>query len=88
MRNSSVGMNIGARLNNDSGLWLKDDDGWRFQWLIPGLSSETNYTAYVIQDGTKMSGPIYFVTKSGEWFRDILHPIILMTCCQYRMHAP
>lgn len=68
MRDSKTDGSIAmdAKPSADNGLWLKDDsDGWRFQWLISGLSSQTNYTAYVIQDGTKLSGPINFVTKSG-----------------------
>jgi hypothetical protein len=46
--------------------WLRDQDGWRSQWLIGGLTPTTNYTAFVIQDSTKVSGPIYLVTKSGK----------------------
>jgi calcium channel MID1 len=45
--------------------WLKDQTGWRSQWFIEGLMPQTNYTAYIIQDGTKVSGPTYFMTKSG-----------------------
>lgn len=47
------------------GLWLKDEAGWRWQWLISGLQPQTNYTAYVVQNNTKVSQPINFVTKSG-----------------------
>ena len=46
--------------------WLRDQDGWRSQWLIGGLTPTTNYTAFVIQDSTKVSGPIYLVTKCGK----------------------
>jgi hypothetical protein len=49
--------------------WLRDQDGWRSQWLIGGLTSATNYTAFVIQDNTKVSGPIYLATKSGKFAR-------------------
>lgn len=49
----------------DNGLWLKDQDGWRWQWLVSGLQPQTNYTAYVVQNDTKVSQPINFVTKSG-----------------------
>jgi calcium channel MID1 len=48
-------------------LWLRDQTGWRSQWLIGGLNPATNYTAFVVQDSTKVSGPIYFLTKSGEY---------------------
>ncbi|KAI6001347.1 hypothetical protein EDD15DRAFT_2158590, partial [Pisolithus albus] len=37
---------------------------WRLQWFVEGFSPSTNYTAYVIQDRVKVSGPIYFLTKS------------------------
>lgn len=47
--------------------WLKDDGGWRQQWFLTGLTPSTNYTAYVIQEGTRVSGPIMFATKSGEY---------------------
>ncbi|KAF9005223.1 stretch-activated Ca2+-permeable channel component-domain-containing protein [Cyathus striatus] len=48
-------------------LWLKDADGWRSQWILGGLSPSTNYTVYVVQDSTKVSGPIYFATKSAAY---------------------
>ncbi|KAJ3932470.1 MAG: stretch-activated cation channel Mid1 [Lentinula lateritia] len=53
-----------GNIANES-LWLRDEDGWRTQWLMAGLSPQTNYTAYVIQDSQKLSGPMYFVTKSA-----------------------
>ncbi|KAI5981857.1 hypothetical protein EDD15DRAFT_2158798, partial [Pisolithus albus] len=37
---------------------------FRSQWFVEGLSPSTNYTAYAIQDRVKVSGPIYFLTKS------------------------
>jgi calcium channel MID1 len=55
--------NITGTIANQS-LWLRDEEGWRVQWLLEGLSPSTNYTAYAIQDGTKVAGPIYFATKS------------------------
>jgi len=48
-------------------LWARDVSGWRRQWLIDGLTPSTNYTAFVLQDTTQVSGPIYFATKSS-WF--------------------
>ncbi|KAJ3777791.1 stretch-activated cation channel Mid1 [Lentinula raphanica] len=53
-----------GNIANES-LWLRDEEGWRTQWIMAGLSPQTNYTAYVIQDSTKLSGPMYFVTKSA-----------------------
>lgn len=46
-------------------LWLRDAEGWRSEWLLGGLTPGTNYTAYTIEDDTKVSGPIYLSTKSG-----------------------
>lgn len=49
-------------------VWARDDGlGWRTQWVVEGLSPATNHTAYVLTNGTKVSGPIYFVTKSGKF---------------------
>ncbi|KAI0075020.1 hypothetical protein K474DRAFT_1460005 [Panus rudis PR-1116 ss-1] len=58
-----------TKLNAEAsdGLWLKDQSGWRWQWLFGGLNPQTNYTAYAIQDQTKVSGPIQFVTKSASF---------------------
>lgn len=47
-------------------LWPRDEQGWRSQWIVDGLNPSTNYTVYIVQDSTKISGPIYFSTKSGE----------------------
>ncbi|EAU91143.2 calcium channel [Coprinopsis cinerea okayama7 len=46
--------------------WLRDEDGWRLQYLIRGLEPSTNYTAYVLDD-TRVFGPIYFTTKSAAF---------------------
>lgn len=46
-------------------LWLRDETGWRREWLVGRLAPLTNYSVYAIQDGTRLSGPIYFATKSG-----------------------
>jgi len=48
-------------------LWLRDEEGWRSQWFLEGLTPATNYTAYVIQDSKKVSGPIYLATKSASF---------------------
>lgn len=46
-------------------MWLRDALGWRREWLVGRLAALTNYTVYAIQDDTRLSGPIYFTTKSG-----------------------
>jgi calcium channel MID1 len=46
--------------------WMRDAAaGWRNEWLVGALAPQTNYTAYVVVDGTKVGGPVHFVTKSG-----------------------
>lgn len=54
--------------NVRSSLVLRDRNGWRTQWTVAGLDPLTNYTAFVLQDNVKVSGPINFATKSGECF--------------------
>ncbi|KAG1792791.1 stretch-activated Ca2+-permeable channel component-domain-containing protein [Suillus plorans] len=63
----------GLVVSND--LWLRNNDGWRSQWLIDGLTPSTNYTAYVIQDQVKLSGPIYFTTKSPSFPCPLVHSL-------------
>ena len=47
--------------------WIRNEvEGWRSKWLVEGLSPGTNYSAFVSWDGTKVSGPLYFTTKSGQ----------------------
>lgn len=48
-------------------LWLRDEEGWRSQWFLEGLAPATNYTAYVVQDSRKVSGPMHFLTKSASF---------------------
>ncbi|KAF9649706.1 hypothetical protein BDM02DRAFT_1765631 [Thelephora ganbajun] len=48
--------------------WIRDAaEGWRSKWLVEGLTPGTNYSAFVFQDGTKVSGPLYFTTKSASF---------------------
>ncbi|KAF9220568.1 hypothetical protein BS17DRAFT_786749 [Gyrodon lividus] len=73
-------------IKND--LWLRDMDGWRSQWLIDGLSPSTNYTAYVIQDQLKVSGPIYFATKSAGFPCPLLHSLPYCPSTAYAVPLP
>lgn len=60
--------NTSGTISNES-LWSRGDEGFRTQWLLGGLSPSTNYTAFVLQqNNTKVSGPIFFATKSGQYF--------------------
>lgn len=56
-------------------LWLRDEEGWRSQWFLEGLAPATNYTAYVVQDSRKVSGPMHFLTKSGMFFNLRVTPV-------------
>lgn len=48
--------------------WMREEaEGWRSKWLVEGLTPGTNYSAFVSQDGIKVSGPLYFTTKSGRY---------------------
>ena len=48
--------------------WIREEsEGWRSKWLVEGLTSGTNYSAFFSQDGTKVGGPLYFTTKSGQF---------------------
>ncbi|KAK7045481.1 stretch-activated cation channel mid1 [Paramarasmius palmivorus] len=64
---SSSPLNMSGTIVNST-LWLRDaKEGWRMQWLVGGLTPSTNYTAYVIQGGKNISGPIRFLTKSASF---------------------
>ena len=62
--------NTSGTIANES-LWARGDEGFRMQWLMGGLTPSTNYTAFVLQNNTKVSGPIFFATKSGQYFPSI-----------------
>jgi len=47
------------------------------EFLVEGLDPSTNYTAYTVQSGTKVGGPIFFVTKSGQSWLRLLHRIMI-----------
>ncbi|KAF8840262.1 hypothetical protein BDN67DRAFT_968749 [Paxillus ammoniavirescens] len=69
-------------------LWLRDVDGWRSQWLVDGFSPSTNYTAYVIQDQLKVSGPIYFATKSAGFPCPLVHSLPYCPSTAYAVPLP
>jgi len=48
--------------------WIRNEtEGWRSKWLVEDLSPGTNYSAFVSQGGSKVTGPLYFITKSGRY---------------------
>jgi hypothetical protein len=59
-----VANGTGSVLNNT--LWQRDAQTWRNEWLVGGLTPLTNYTVFGIINGTQVSAPINFLTKSGE----------------------
>ncbi|TDL17077.1 hypothetical protein BD410DRAFT_583194 [Rickenella mellea] len=74
--NSTSGGAGGKGTVNET-IWMRDEDeGWRAQWLVEGLQPQTNYTVWVVQDGTKLAGPINIVTKSGLSFSSFPCPLV------------
>ncbi|CAE6478453.1 unnamed protein product [Rhizoctonia solani] len=53
----------------------RDSNGWRRQWFVDGLSASTNYTAYVVEDNARVSGPSYLRTKSGSFPCPLVHSL-------------
>ena len=57
--------------------WIRDEaEGWRSKWIVEGLTPGTNYSAFISRDGIKVSGPLYFTTKSGPSARFQCFPIL------------
>ncbi|KAF7760871.1 hypothetical protein Agabi119p4_10280 [Agaricus bisporus var. burnettii] len=72
--NSSAVKAEGKIINSSS--WLRSpEDGWRIEYLLAGLEPQTNYTAFIIQDDYKVSGPIYFFTKSTSFQCTLVHSL-------------
>lgn len=69
LRGSTAEGMLDVGVKESDGPWLKNDDGWRWQWVVNGLAPQTNYTVFAITNTTHVSGPINFVTKSGEFLQ-------------------
>ncbi|KAJ6630945.1 stretch-activated cation channel Mid1 [Mycena sp. CBHHK59/15] len=69
-------------------LWLRDTSGWRTEWLMTGLTAKTNYTAYVIESSYKVSGPIYFLTKSSTFSCPLVSQLPYCPSIAYAMPLP
>ncbi|KAJ7220131.1 stretch-activated Ca2+-permeable channel component-domain-containing protein [Mycena pura] len=69
-------------------LWLRDAAGWRTEWLLDGLSPNTNYTAYVVESSHKVSGPIYFTTKSPSFTCPLVSRLPYCPSIAYAMPLP
>ncbi|KAI6021117.1 stretch-activated Ca2+-permeable channel component-domain-containing protein [Pisolithus marmoratus] len=74
-----------VELNNT---WLRGSGEWTSQWFVDGLSPNTNYTAYVIQDRVKVSGPIYFITKSSSFPCPLVHSLPYCPSTAYAVPLP
>ncbi|KAG8737873.1 stretch-activated cation channel mid1, partial [Ceratobasidium sp. 428] len=78
----------GALTNTATRTVLRDSDGWRTQWFVEGLSPSTNYTAYVVEDGAKVSGPSYFLTKSDSFPCPLVHSLPYCPMVSYPVPLP
>jgi calcium channel MID1 len=76
----------GSTVSNDP--WLRSPEGWRSQWLVDSLSPSTNYTVYVIQDSLKVSGPIYFATKSASFQCPLVYSLPYCPSTAYAVPLP
>ena len=73
----------------NSSLWLRDpEDGWRTEWSLSDLNPRTNYTAFVVQDARKVSGPIFFVTKSASFLCTLAHALPFCPSTAYAVPLP
>lgn len=73
----------------NSSLWLRGPkDGWRTEWLLSGLDPRTNYTAFVVQDAHKVSGPIFFITKSASFMCTLAHALPFCPSTAYSVPLP
>ncbi|KAH9476226.1 Stretch-activated cation channel MID1 [Psilocybe cubensis] len=70
-------------------VWARGDAlGWRMQWVVEGLTPSTNYTAYVVVDETKVSGPVYFATKSAAFTCPLVHSLPYCPSISYAVPLP
>ncbi|KIY68283.1 hypothetical protein CYLTODRAFT_436665 [Cylindrobasidium torrendii FP15055 ss-10] len=72
----------------DERLWHKDLNGWRNQYILDGLSPQTNYSAYVVIDEGKVSGPLSFVTKSSGFACSLLSSLPYCPNIAYAVPLP
>ncbi|KAG8924981.1 stretch-activated cation channel mid1 [Tulasnella sp. 418] len=64
-----------GRVAANASLVLRDPEvGWRTEFIIQDLSPSTNYTVFITQ-GPKISGPLYFLTKSPNFPCTMVHAL-------------
>ncbi|KAI9436404.1 stretch-activated cation channel Mid1 [Russula earlei] len=68
--------------------WLRDAEGWRREWLVGPLQPLTNYSVYVIQDGTRLSRPLFFTTKSTNFSCPLVHALPYCPTTAYSVPLP
>jgi len=83
-----VGQSTDPGTNAQASLWFRDADGWRTQWVVNGLQPIVNYTAYVVQGGTKVAGPIYMVTKTAIFSCPLAHSLPFCPATSYSVPLP
>ncbi|KAF9443962.1 hypothetical protein P691DRAFT_787313 [Macrolepiota fuliginosa MF-IS2] len=70
-------------------LWLRNlPDGWRTKYFLGGFTPSTNYTAFIIQDSHKVSGPINFLTKSASFACTLIHALLFCPSTIYALPLP
>ncbi|KAJ7733407.1 stretch-activated cation channel Mid1 [Mycena maculata] len=79
--------NSSGTITNES-LWLRDSSGWRTEWLLTGLTDKTNYTAYVVESSYKVTGPIYFLTKSSSFSCSLVSQLPYCPSISYAIPLP
>jgi len=83
--NSSENM-VQSQLNTST--ISRGEEGFRNQWMVEGLQASTNYTAFVLQDGTKVSQQIFFETKSSQFRCSLLHSLPFCPQTAYAVPLP
>lgn len=69
IREVDASQNIGQGQRNQSVI-SRGPEGFRNQWIVGGLNPSTNYTAYVVKDGGRLSQTAFFTSKTGIHFPD------------------
>ncbi|KAF8493575.1 stretch-activated cation channel Mid1 [Gautieria morchelliformis] len=85
---SWLGTNGTGGVNCSTDLALRDAEGWRSQWIVEGLTANTNYSAWVIQDGGALAGPIYAFTKSSSFNCPLVHSLPFCPLTSYAVPLP
>ncbi|KAF9473214.1 hypothetical protein BDN70DRAFT_817583 [Pholiota conissans] len=67
--------------------WRGEEEGWRKQWLVGGLTPATNYTAFALLGGG-VSGPVWLGTKSAAFNCPLVHSLPYCPSISYAMPLP